>query len=351
MATVNVVYQMYRELSPAERKVFARLVYGRKVLDSVDIPGAGDIDSFLAELRFGGKRPCCVHCGSESVKRNGHKDGKQRYLCKDCGKTFGASTGTVFRSAKKPLSTYLQYVHCMMRGMFVRETAGSCGMGVANAFYMRHKILDALQSMQDSVTLDGVAQADGTFFAISFKGNHSRSVRFTLPRMPHHRGTPASKRGLSSEKVCVECAVNGSGLSIASITNLGKASCADISRLLDGRISEGSVLCTDKNSAYVDFADRNGLELVQIDSGKHVKGAFNIQRVNSYHSRLKKFIGHFTGVATKYLNNYLVWFNLTHIAEGDDDFLEKVWQRHNARARYSGTKRSYMLRSAIPVAA
>ena len=73
--------------------------------------------------------------------------------------------------------------------------------------------------------------------------------------------------------------------------------------------------------------------------------------MNSYHSRLKKFIGHFTGVATKYLNNYLVWFNLTHIAEGDDDILEKVWQRHNARARYSGTKRSYMLRPAIPVAA
>ena len=51
---------------------------------------------------------------------------------------LAASTGTVFRSAKKPLSTYLQYVHCMMRGMFVRETAESCGMGKTNAFYMRH---------------------------------------------------------------------------------------------------------------------------------------------------------------------------------------------------------------------
>ena len=324
MANVNIVYQMYRDLSPSERKASARLVYGRMVPDTSAIPESGSIDSFLSETRFGGKKPCCVHCGSEYVKRNGHKDGKQRYLCKGCGKTFDASTGTVFHSAKKPLSAYLHYVHCMMQGMFVRSTVASCGMGVASSFYMRHKILDALQGMQDSVILDGVTQADGTFFGISFKGNHSRSAHFTMPRGPHRRGTPASKRGLSDEKVCVECAVNGGGLSIASITNLGKASCADISRLLDCRISEGSILCTDKNSSYVDFAERNGLELVQVDSEKHVKGAFNIQRVNSYHSRLKKFIGHFTGVSTKYLNNYLVWFNLTHVAEGSDDFLENV---------------------------
>jgi hypothetical protein len=33
-----------------------------------------------------------------------------------------------------------------------------------------------------------------------------------------------------------------------------------------------------------------------------------IQNVNSFHSRMKKWIDSFKGVATKYLDNYLAWF-------------------------------------------
>jgi transposase-like protein len=30
----------------------------------------------------------CPHCHSEKVSKNGHRHGKQRYICKDCGKQF-----------------------------------------------------------------------------------------------------------------------------------------------------------------------------------------------------------------------------------------------------------------------
>lgn len=39
-----------------------------------------------------------------------------------------------------------------------------------------------------------------------------------------------------------------------------------------------------------------------------VHGIYHIQNVNSYHSRLKDWIRGFQGVATKYLLNYLNWF-------------------------------------------
>jgi AcrR family transcriptional regulator len=32
----------------------------------------------------------CPHCQSEQLSKNGHRHGKQRYLCKDCGKQFPA---------------------------------------------------------------------------------------------------------------------------------------------------------------------------------------------------------------------------------------------------------------------
>ena len=37
------------------------------------------------------------------------------------------------------------------------------------------------------------------------------------------------------------------------------------------------------------------------------KGIYHIQNVNRYHTRLKKWMNRFQGVATKYLDNYLFW--------------------------------------------
>lgn len=37
--------------------------------------------------------------------------------------------------------------------------------------------------------------------------------------------------------------------------------------------------------------------------------------VNAYHSNLKNWINRFHGVATKYLNNYLVWNNFVNYAK------------------------------------
>ena len=47
-------------------------------------------------------------------------------------------------------------------------------------------------------------------------------------------------------------------------------------------------------------------------------GIYHIQSINNYHSRLKAFLKPFNGVSTKYLNNYLVWFNLVKFAKEPD---------------------------------
>lgn len=58
------------------------------------------------------------------------------------------------------------------------------------------------------------------------------------------------------------------------------------------------------------------LSHIRIPRGKRAVGTFNIQTINSYHSRLKSMIVHrFKGVATKYLNNYLLYYNLVNFAK------------------------------------
>ncbi len=44
-----------------------------------------------------------------------------------------------------------------------------------------------------------------------------------------------------------------------------------------------------------------------------IKGIYHIQNVNSYHSRLKRWIKRFNEVASKYLEHYLAWFRFLEI--------------------------------------
>ena len=67
------------------------------------------------------------------------------------------------------------------------------------------------------------------------------------------------------------------------------------------------------------------MELVQLATGKSKKGFFHIEHINNYHSRLKEFIRPFKGVATKYLNNYLVWYNLVEYAKETTTEKEQIF--------------------------
>lgn len=348
MAEANVVFQMFKSLSDNEKETFLRLL--GMPTELIEIIDSTDTEEFLAKHRFPNQEVCCVHCGLLDVCKCGHtKSGHQRFRCKGCGKTFTYASRTIFNGAKKELDMYLRYIHCMMRGMTIRESAYECHITKNNSFYLRHKILDALQEMQDSVKLEGIVEADETYFPISFKGNHSKSKTFVMPREAHKRGERAKKRGISKEKVCVDCAVDGDHKSIAHISNLGRPSVASISAVLGGRIAEYSVLCTDKMNSYVPFAEHEHINVIQLKSTKRVDGIFSIQHINNYHSQLKKFIDRFNGVSTKYLPNYLVWHNLKNYASGDSSFKESIWCKHNAGAVYDDNKWNYMDRPPIPL--
>lgn len=268
------------------------------------------------DVRFSSER-ICPHCGmsGKGVIKNGHfKNGNQRFRCQHCCRAFTVRTKTVYARTRKTTAVWKKFISCMMQAKTIRESAAICGIAKNTAFAWRHKVLDALQKMMEAVNMDGEVEADETFFRLSYKGNHKNSKTFCLPRKAHKRGNDTHTRGLSREQVCVPCAVNKEGLSIARATNLGRANKVVISNLYTGHIKAGSVLCTDSSNAYALFAKQSDLKHVKISSGKRVNGRHGIQRINNYHSRLKQFIDRFNGVSTKYLNNYLVWHNFVNIS-------------------------------------
>jgi hypothetical protein len=69
------------------------------------------------------------------------------------------------------------------------------------------------------------------------------------------------------------------------------------------------MLVTDGHAAYGAFARAAGVshESVNLQVGGRVRGAVHVQNVNAYHSRLRGWLHHFRGVATRYLHNYCGW--------------------------------------------
>lgn len=312
---IALLRQMYMGLDKKSRKAFLASI-GHKDSHEERPAGNSTIDAFLHEKL--GCHIACPDCKSETVvKWSVRKDGTRRYKCKACGRTFVLARNTVFYHAKIGLDIIMKYVEGMKEKDVLRLAAEKCGIGLKTSFFWRHKILDSLRGVMDGVRLDGIVESDETFFAISYKGARA------LPRDVHDRGVPASKRGLSDEKTCVPCAVNRDGKSVSMVSNLGKVSGADLDNVFAGHVAEGAVWCSDRDRSYPGFAERHDLDLIQIRSdGPRTRGAFHIQHVNAYHSGIKRMVnGHFRGVATKYLNNYLLWYNFFNYGGGTLDEL------------------------------
>ena len=273
-------------------------------------------EEYLTEKRFADGVKC-PYCNGKHIQRNGKARGYQQYICVDCKKYFSATTNTIISCTKLPLEKWNKYIECMMANLSIRKCAEICGINKNTAFLWRHKILDALQSMAESVVLNGIVEGDETFFPLSYKGSHA------LPegRKARHHGQKNHKRGVSKEQVCVPCAVNRKGLSIAKVTNLGHVSTENLKTAFLGRIEEGSTFCTDGAPQYVNFAISGKLDLLQFQQKEGRIGLYNIQHINSYHSVLKNFMRKFKGVSTKYLPNYLVWNNFENYA--NETFVEK----------------------------
>jgi transposase-like protein len=311
-AELEIIKQLFSTLSNDDKKSFLKSIKSKEKSEQNF--------TLLRELKE------CPHCKSTNFKKNGTTHGKQRYICNDCKKTFAITSNTILFSTKKDLSLWEKYIHCMIEKYSIRKTAKICSINPTTAFNWRHKILDALQKMQDEVRLDGVVEADETFTSISHRGHHKN---FNLPRLAKHRGTANTKRGLSKELVCIPCVVNLDGKSIAKILNLGKPNIVSLSGVIQGRIERESIFVTDSLRSYLKLSNDINLNHIRIPRNKHINGSFNIQVVNSYHSRLKAMLTYnFKGVSTKYLNNYLVYHNFVNFAKESKQDKERILLNH-----------------------
>jgi len=246
----------------------------------------------------------CPHCNCKYIVRYGKYNGIQRYKCKDCGKTFTEMSFTPINKTHYP-EKWITFIECMIEGFSLRKSADIVGITWVTLFYWRHKILSALKQIPIE-HFEGIVEVDKTYFLYSQKGQ-----RHITNRKPRKRGGSSKYRGISHEQVCVLVARDREKNTVSKVTCMGRILTTQVENTIGQYLSEDNILCTDSWRAYMTYAKDKGLEHYRIksDGKSHViKGIYHIQNVNSYHQRLKKWLGRFNGVASKYLDDYLSWF-------------------------------------------
>ena len=243
---------------------------------------------------------CCPHCAAGHITRNGHANGLQRYRCHDCGKTFNALTGTALARLHQR-GKWLNQSAALAAGQSLRQAARQFNIALSTAHRWRHRFLRQ-PGVAQVATLRGIAEADETYFLHSDKGCRR------LNRPARRRGGKASTRGLAPDLVPVLVARDRSGQTANFI--LSSTTGADMAKALRPLLPIDTILCTDGSSALASAARSLGVEhqAINVAAGCRVRGAWHIQNVNAFDSRLKLWMHRFKGIATRYLANYLGWF-------------------------------------------
>lgn len=87
----------------------------------------------------------CPHCGGKSFVKNGHRHGKQAYICRSCGKTFVSTTGTVRYWSHQSRAVWEDAISDTLNGISLRKTSQRLGISKDVAFDIRHKVMLALE--------------------------------------------------------------------------------------------------------------------------------------------------------------------------------------------------------------
>ncbi|MDQ1706490.1 MAG: hypothetical protein QOF18_2856, partial [Frankiaceae bacterium] len=167
----------------------------------------GDAYQLLEELRWGSDPKAdapCPHCGvigghyflkpangSTRKTRTGSVSERRVWKCGTCRKQFSVLTGTIFHGSKISVRTWCLVVLEMVaskNGVSAREIERKYDLTAKTAWFMLHRIREAMKRDPLSGLLSGQIQADETWIGGEPKNRHKNDAR-EVARRPAGRKT------------------------------------------------------------------------------------------------------------------------------------------------------------------
>lgn len=121
------------------------------------------------------KISCCPYCKSTHYKKHGcTSSGMQRYICKDCRKTFSENHGDSLRYTHLSSEQWKTVIRGIVYDHSLPMIAVDAHISVSTAWLCRIKVNQAIATMYGySDLFKGLAEADEYYYRASFKGKRS----------------------------------------------------------------------------------------------------------------------------------------------------------------------------------
>lgn len=241
----------------------------------------------------------CPHCGEsekEPYRLKGKSLGKRRvWKCRACRKQFTVQVGTIFESSHVPLNKWLAafYLLCASKkGMSAHQLHRMLGVTYKTAWFMFHRIREAMKEPAFASKLGGTIEADETYIG-GKKKNAKRG-----------RGTPDKKAVMA----LVERDGRARSFHVANVT-------ADtLGGVIRQHVDPSARLMTDEWLSYrkvgKEMADH---QTVAHSYGEYVRGDAYTNSVKGYFSILKRGVdGIYHHVSRAHLHRYLSEFDFRY---------------------------------------
>ena len=246
----------------------------------------------------------CPRCRGESVIRYGSYRVFQRYLCKDCDRTFNDQTGTVFEHSAVALRKWFLAVYTYIRfNTSLRQLDVEIDVSYKTIYRRVQRFLRALDAPR--LQIEGPVEIDEFYVKAGLKGRE--------------RDQPSRSRGLSTrgrgtyaeDKLPVfVLADRGSGERYVIPTKAATES--RIRLLLADRQQESLTIYTDGFRAYEPLEEDDAFtrEYVVHGDGEYVDRDVHVNTCESHASLARRWLSPHRGVSKDRLTPYFRAFQL-----------------------------------------
>lgn len=309
---------------------------------SSEIQSEADAYAYFERLRWG-STPICAHCDSENVylivpengisrkTRTGAASERRVWRCRDCKKQFSVLTNTVMHGTRIPVRTWamVTFEMCASKnGVAAREVERKYGMNPRSAWFLLHRIREAMRSDGLAAPFRGTVVADETWIGgrdgnrhANKKVHHSDEMKAIVLTLV------SSETGEARSQVVADV----SGFTLRKAI----ARVADMSNV---------TLHTDGHTGYT-FIDYEfaGHESVNHVAGEYVRGLVSTNKCENFFSQLKRSLdGTHHHVSHEHLHRYLGEFDFRYSTRdlSDAGRMELLAQQVAGRLTYKTTKRA-----------
>jgi len=304
-----------------------------------EVPTEADAYLMLERLRWDGE-PVCSHCGTvgrayflnpangtSRKTRTGALSHRRVWKCGACRKQFSVLTGTVFHGSKIPLRTWLFVIFEMCaskNGVAAREIERKYDLTPKSAWFMLHRIREAMKREPLAGLLRGTIVADETYIGGSPKNRHRKAFEV------------GQTVGRGTEKTPVLSLVDTATGEVRSRVMNDVSGATLRAAIAENVAMKGSTLHTDKWGGYLHLGREFDSHItVDHGSGEYVRDGAGTNAAENFFSQLKRSIdGTHHHVSTEHLGRYLAEFDFRATTKDASDS-----QRMRAVVANAGARR------------